>query len=176
MNRKKKIARNIIVLLVLLVIRFASSYIYLTPMAAYKASERGLHYGPSQIIHVEDFKDRKLILGKYDRWISCNTVKKSIFFFWQYGGSQLGPEIDSSEPLNYTWSYSIPLFKSYGIINDDRISRVEVTIQDGTILSTTEFHDNMFLIAIEEVTDFQNIKAYDDQGNILYEEGRDSRH
>lgn len=172
MSRRKRVVRNTIILLILFAFRFGSGSLYLTPIAAHEASERSLHYGPSEVVHMEDFDGGKFILGKYDKWISCNTVNKSMFFFWLYGGQNLGTEIDISEPMNYTWSYSRPIFKCYGNINDDRISRVDLTIKDGTVLSTTEFYDDMFLITSEETTNFRSIKAYDDQGNVLFEDDR----
>lgn len=176
MNRKKKVVRNIIILLFLFLLRFVSYNLYLSPIAAHEASEKSIHYGPSEVVYIEDFDGGKFILGKYDKWISLNTVNKSMFMFWTFGSPVNGIEVDKTKPLDYTWAYSRPMFKYFGIINDDNISKIEVTTDNGTVLSQTEFYDDMFLLTLEAETRFDSIKAYDSQGNILFEEDRDSRY
>ncbi|MDR7870787.1 MAG: hypothetical protein RIN55_08020 [Tissierellaceae bacterium] len=172
MNRNKKILRNITILLILFILRFNSFNLYLTPKAAHEASERSIHYGPSEVTHIQDFDKGKFILSKYDRWISCNTVRKSMFFFWTFGSQVTGIEVDETKPLDYTWSYSRPNFKCYGIINDNRIDKVEVYVDDGSVLSQTEFYDDMFLLTWVDEVKFSSIKAYDSHGNILFEDDR----
>ncbi len=176
MSRKKKLARNIIILLILFILRFASNNLYFTPLAAHEASEKSRNYGPSQVVHVENFDGGKFILGKYDKWIWLNKVKKSMFIFWTFDSVQGPMEVDTREALIYSWGYSRPFFKYYGIINDDNISKIEVTTDSGTVLTQTDFYDDMFLLTVEEETRFHSIKAYDSQGNILYEDDRGWRY
>jgi hypothetical protein len=170
MNRKKKIVRNIIILIALSTL-FLNRGISLTPMAAHEASERSIHYGPSKVVHIEDFDDGKYILCKYDKWISCNTVKKTMFFFWTFGNQVTGIEIDKGRPLNFTWGYSSDRNKLYGIINDSNINKVELYLDDGRTLSQTEFYDDdMFLFTWKGESKLSEIKAYDSQGNILFKD------
>lgn len=173
MNRKKKVARNIFILIILSIIIF-TRVLYLTPIAAHEASERSLHYGPSKVVHVEDFDGGKFILSKYDKWISCDTVNRSKSFFW-YFGSRKTVENEQNKPLDYGWGmddrYGTML---YGVINDDRISKVELQLEGGSTLSQTDFYDgDMFLFIWEN--DFtqiwlNSIKAYDALGNLILEE------
>ncbi|WP_353092828.1 hypothetical protein [Tissierella praeacuta] len=174
MSRLKKILRNIIILVILFFIFLKSSGLYLTPLSAHKNSERSIHYGPSKVVHIEDFDKGKYILCKYDKWISCNTVKRSLFFFWSFGGQVTGRENDLSNPLSYTWSGGVrEFYKVYGIINDDRIKEIEVTLENGDILTQNEFYEGMFLVTWsandDSLMDFAGIKAYDSNGNILFE-------
>lgn len=125
MNRKKKVARNIVILIILSILTFTRS-LYLTPLAAHEASERSMHYGPSEVIHIEDFDGGKYILSKYDKWISCNTAKRTMLFFWTFGDQVTGIEVDKDKPLNFIWNINYVTIKVYGIINDKSINRVEL--------------------------------------------------
>ena len=174
MSRKKKVVRNIVILLILSIITFTIG-LYLTPIAAHEASERSMHYGPSKVVHIEDFDGGKYLLSKYDKWISCNTVKRTMFFFWTFGGNVTGVENDKNKPLDYLWRMDAEYgTKLYGIINDDSINKVELHLKDGNVLSQTDFYDgDMFLFTWD--SDFtqmwvNRIKAYDALGNLIYEE------
>lgn len=85
MSRSKKVIRNIIILILLFFLFHQHLGLYLTPLAAHKSSERGINYGPSKVVYVEDYADNydkgKYLLCKYDKWVSCNTVNRTLFFF-----------------------------------------------------------------------------------------------
>ena len=85
MSRNKKIIRNIVVLGILFFVFLKATGLYLIPLSAHENSERSIHYGPSEVVHIEDFDEGKYILCKYDKWISCNTVKRELLFFWRFG-------------------------------------------------------------------------------------------
>lgn len=173
MNRKKKVARNIVILLILSIITFTRS-LYLTPLAAHEASERSIHYGPSKVVHIEDFDQGKYLISKYDKWISCNTVNRSMFFFWTFGDQVTGIEVDKDKPLNFSYGSGDNVGKFYGIINDKSINRVELYLEDGRTLAQTEFYDgDMFLFTWDVDNNkqwYNGIRAYDFQGNLIYEE------
>ena len=63
------------------------------------------------------------------------------------------------------------LYKVYGIINDRSIKKVEIILANGDTLLQEDFYDNMFLIPLETVGlgDFSGIRAYDEEGNIVFE-------
>ena len=82
MTRKKKIIRNLIIIIIIYLLPINNTGLYLDPIKAHKDSERSSHYGPSEIVHIEDFPRGKYILGKYDRWFSCNTINKELGIFW----------------------------------------------------------------------------------------------
>ena len=158
MIRKKKIVRNVVILIVLSILSFNRG-INLTPIAALEASEKSIHYGPSKVIHIEDFDGEKYILCKYDKWISCNTVNRTMFFFWRFGNQVTGIEVNKEKPLNCTWGYTNDTNMLYGIINSSYINKVELYLEDGRTLSQTEFYDNdMFLFTWEGEASFDNIK------------------
>ncbi|SHE75100.1 hypothetical protein SAMN02745784_01669 [Tissierella praeacuta DSM 18095] len=174
MNRLKKIIKNTIILVILFFIFLKSSGLYLIPLSAHKASERSAHYGPSEVVHIEDFDKGKYILCKYDRWFSCNTINKTLFFFWRIGNQVYGRESDLSKAVSYTWSMSGDYYKAYGIINDNRIKKIEVTLENGDILIQDGFYEDMFLVTWkspnDSIIDFAGIRAYDEDSNIIFED------
>lgn len=171
LNRKKKLIRNIIALIILLIIFVKSSGLYFTPLGAHRDSERTAHYGPSEIIHIEDYEKGKYILCKYDKWFSCNTVNKKLFFFWHFGNQVHGIENDLSQPLSYYWVGEGNFYKVYGIINDKRIKKVEVVLNNGDTLVQENFYDDMFLIhwVANDSKYYSKVRAYDEDGNMVFE-------
>lgn len=144
----------------------------MTPLAAHEQSERSIHYGPSKIAHIEEYEDVTYILGRYDKWVSCNTIKKQLFFFWNFGGDVTGFENDISKDIDYSWNGSNQYFRLYGIRNDDNIEKVEFTLESGDVLSTTTFYDDLFLIAFTSNNNglyIKDIKGYDKDNHVIYE-------
>ena len=174
MNRLKLIIRNAFIILILLFLFLNRTGLYLTPLSAHENSERSAHYGPSKVVHIEDFEKGKHILGKYDKWISCNTVNRVFYFFWGFGNQVHGFENDTSKAIDFSYGASYEYYKCYGIINDENIKKVEITLDNGDKYFTTDFYDNLFLITWIASDDdgfyIKNIKGYDSIGNIIYEE------
>ncbi|HHV09075.1 MAG TPA: hypothetical protein GXX75_02200 [Clostridiales bacterium] len=173
MSRTKKIIRNIFIITILSFFITSWLGLSLTPLAAHKKSERGIHYGPSEVVHIEDYKNSKFILGKYDKWVSCNTVNRVLLFFWAAGSQPIGFENEKGKALCYTWLYSNSIFKAYGIINDKNIKKIEVTLTNGKILTQTEFYDDMFLLIYDKEdgkdTYFDSIRGYDAENKMIFE-------
>lgn len=174
MNRAKKIVRNLIIIAVLFFIFVKGLGLYLTPLSAHEHSERSIHYGPSEVVHIEDFDEGKYILAKYDKWVSCNTVNRTLFFLWRFGNQVTGFENDKTKVIDYTWSMSQNHSKLYGIINDDKIKKIQLTLGDGEIFTETEFYDDLFLFTWSsknnESLTLESIKGYDSNDNIIFEE------
>lgn len=174
MLRLKKIFRNIIIL-GLIILLFSRLGFFLSPMAAHRHSERTIHYGPSEVAHVQDFSGGKYILGSYDKWVSCNTVNRKFFLFWTMGNQPIGFENDESKEVDYSWGMtSDKNDKLYGIINSDEIEKIEIVFENEKTLSITEFYDDLFLITWESEDDerlyHRKIKGYDSKGNIIFED------
>lgn len=170
MSRVKKIVVNSIAIAIMSFITLSLLGLHLTPLAAHRASERSIHYGPSEIVHIEGFSGGKYILGKYDKWISCNTVNRVGLFFWRLGNQVTGIENDTSKPLNYTWGMSDRNYRLYGIINDSAITRIIITLENGETIEETQFYDDMFLIAWDGIQYLKTIKAYDSDNNLIFED------
>lgn len=173
MSRLKKIIRNIIILSALCFIIFIRLGFYLDPISAHESSERSLHYGPSKIVHIKDFEKGKFILGKYDKWFSCDTVNRELFFFWIFGSNSVGLENDETKAIRYTSGYSNPYYKVYGIINDDRVKKIEITLENGDVLTRTDFYDGLFLFYWKsensEYDEYKELRGYDVKGNLIFE-------
>lgn len=174
MNRPKKILINIIILSILLFVFLRSTGLYLTPLSAHRASEQSIHYGPSKVVHIEEFPEGKYILGKYDKWISANTVNKSLFFFWRYGGQVLGIKNDLTKAINISYGMSGENYNYYGIINDEKIKKVELLLDNGEVLTETDFHEDMFIFARSSPNDkfpyVASVKGYDIDDNLIFQE------
>lgn len=167
-NRFRKIVRNVIVCSLLLFLFLMRSGLYLTPLSAHEHSERSIHYGPSKVVHIENFDKGKYILGKYDKWVSYDTVNRRLFFFWGYGNQPTGFENNKNKALDYTWMSSEENCILYGSINDNRIKKVEVTLNDGTILTQTNFYDDLFLFTWKSKSiNFIDVKGYDSRNNLI---------
>ncbi|MFT4146587.1 MAG: hypothetical protein QM644_19260 [Mobilitalea sp.] len=173
MSRIKKTVRNMFIIIILSLFIMSWLGLYFTPLSAHENSERGIHYGPSKIIHIEDFKNGKYILGKYDKWVSCNTVNKTLLFFWHAGGQPVGFENDKSKKVGYTWSSSYYDFKAYGIVNDEAVKKIEVLLSNGEVLAQTDFYEDLFLLTWnsdeKENIYFKGIRGYDSNDNIVFE-------
>jgi hypothetical protein len=148
--------------------------LYFTPMSAHESSERGMHYGPSEVIHIEDFKDGKYLLCKYDDFVSCDTVNRFLIFLWSIGNQPIGFQNDKTKPLNYTWSSSFSNWKVYGIVNDTRIKKVEIILDNGIILTQSKLYEDLFLFTWDSSDNgskgYKRIKGYDSDNKVIYEE------
>ena len=173
MNRNKKIIRNFIILIVWLILFFNFSMYKLSPISAHEASEKSIHYGPSEIVHIEDFKEGKFILCKYENYISCNTVNKVFGFLWRFGNHPTGIENKKDKAVSFS-CFTSDYCKLFGIINDKSITRIEVKFNDGTIKEQTEFYDDMFLFTWHykeiEIRHSGTLTAYNDKGEIVFTE------
>lgn len=173
MSRSKKVIRNCIIIIILAFFLMSWLGLSFTPIAAYEKVERGIHYGPSQIVHIENYKSNKFILGRYDRWVSCSNVKRAFLLFWAAESTPIIVENNKNKALCYTWSYYNPILKVFGTINDEKIKKVEVTLSNGNIVTQTEFYDNLFLL-ICDTKDMGNIyfdaiRGYDRENNLVFE-------
>lgn len=174
MSRPRKILRNIIILVILSFLFLKSTGLYLTPLGAHRASEKSVHYGPSKVVHVEDFPQGKYILGKYDKWISANTINKRLFFFWSFGNQVIGIENDLDKAVNLDYGLQGENYNYYGIINDERIKKIEILLDNGQVLQETKFYEDMFIFLDTGPNNkfpyVVSVKAYDLEGNVIFED------
>lgn len=160
-------------------ILYWGSNMHLSPTKVFEITERQFHNGPSEIVHIEDYKDGKQILAIYkDKWISCYTIENKYLFFWKLatgGGAVAILEVDSTIPVDYILSMTGEAsYKIYGVVNDKRIKRVEIEMSDGSLLNEDQFYDGrLFLILhenmVENRLDYEFIRGYDDDNQLIYE-------
>lgn len=175
MSRLKKTIRNIIILMILLFVFLRSTGLYFTALGAHRASEKSIHYGPSKVVHVEELSGGKYILGKYDKWISANRVNKSLFLFWRFGSQVIGIENDLNKAINFSYGLQGENYNYYGIVNDTKIKRVEILLDNGDLLIETKFYEDMFIFADSGPNDkfayVEYVRGYDQEDNLIFEEG-----
>lgn len=173
MTRKKKIIRNLIIIVILQYFSLIGIGLYIDPLKAHRDSERSLHYRPSEIVHTEDFPRGKYILGKYDRWFSCNTINRELGIFWTFGSGSGGRENDISKPMSYSWQGTQEDFILFGIVNDEKIEKVELTLNTDEVFIQEEFYDDMFLFVYTRpggTNNYKFVRGYDGEGNMIYED------
>ncbi len=170
MSRTKKIFRNIVIIGILFFMFLKISGLYLSPLSAYRNSERRAHYGPSEIIHIEDSDKDKLILAKYDKWISSTTIYRNLFFFWRSGPIDIAPAVDPSHGITYTWTAYDGDFMIFGIVNDKDIVKVQLVLENGEAFSQSDFYDeDMFILKSKTYEGAMALKGYDKDNNIIFE-------
>lgn len=180
MTRLKKTIRNLLITAVLLFLFMQLNGLYFTPVKALHASERDLHYGPSEIVHSFDYDNSRFFLTKYEDFISCTPIDRAMGVFWRYGAGS-GIENHSDRPLFFSYRSKESLWWIYGIRNNPDICCVNIELQNqnGTEknISTDVFYDDMFYVIWEgESEDSMGsgfasmyVTAYDDSGAIVYE-------
>lgn len=178
MNRQKKIVINIMILIILLFVFLRGTGLYLSPLSANRAYEKSIHYGPSKVVHIEDFNGGKYILAKYDKWISCNTFNRKLLFLWSKDHQTTPIEKHDDDTILFMGGTSGDDYCYYGIINDENINKFEIVLENGEVITQTVFYDDMFLIAGtggrgRRIFNFVNIIGYDLEDNVVYKRYRD---
>lgn len=168
MIRLKKIIINIILISVCLYIFLNLTGLSLSPISAYEKSERKNHYGPSEIIHIEKSMNNRYILGRYDKWVSLNTIKRDFFFFW-IGTDPIGFENTKSKAIEYNWNMNDNALKIYGIINDERIKKIEVILDNSMTTTITEFYEDLFFFVADTNQYSHTIRGYDINDELIFE-------
>lgn len=149
MNRGIKTIRNIIIIGLLITIFLSLTGLRLTPIQAHKCSEKSIHYGPSEIVRIFHHSDYTHLLCKYDKWISCNTVNRTLFLFWSSGNQPIGFENDKNKAIDYSGSFSNDVNLIYGIANDAEITKVELYVSEDKVLVQDGLYDGLFYFTWE---------------------------
>ncbi len=175
MNRVIKTIRNLIFICILLAVFLATTGLRFTPTQAHITSEKSIHYGPSNIVKIFDYEKYQHFLCTYDKWVSCNTVRRKLLFFWTVGGQTTGFENDISKEINYSYSWTrIPDNSAlvYGIVNNTNITKIELYATDGSVFIQDELYDNLFYFSWQcESTEFgvEKIIGYDENDKEISE-------
>lgn len=109
------------------------------------------------------------MLAKYDRWFSCNGVRRTFGLFWKAGNWSFGNENDKTKAVVFSWSASREDYVVYGIINDERVKIIEVTLDDGQTLTQSKFYDGMFLISWTGNKYCKKLKGYAAGDQVIFE-------
>lgn len=169
MSRTKKIIRNCLIILVFILIFFNYSGMYLTPISAHEFSEKSIHYGPSKIKHIEDYDKGEYLLCQYDKWVSCDNINRTLFFFWSMGGpSVTGFENNKSEAVDFSWCSTYNYYRFYGIVNAPNVKKIKLILNNGNVLTQTNFYDGLFLITWHSEETPEVVDGYDINGKIIY--------
>ncbi len=169
MNRKKKILINLAIIILLGYFILLQMGLHFTAISAYRDGERTFHFGPSKIVHMKDVDNKKYILGTYKNYFSRNIVKHFFVFWYPFDvGVHIG--VDKKKAFNYSGSLSDQQSDVFGMINDERITKIQVVFTSGGVLNQTKFYDRMFLFVWKSNDQLAYVRGYDKQGNLIYEE------
>lgn len=149
-----------------------------TAINAFRASEKGYHYGPSEIKKEVDLKNGKVYLGKYKDWISATRVEKK-FIKWYPGSGVGGFQINYSDKISHTWSAGEMGDNSYiktvfGYVNDSTIVTVNLEVEEKGKKSTMKYNidlDKMFIFCWDDNENKSNLislTGLDKDGKVVY--------
>lgn len=89
-------------------------------------------------------------------------------------GNPMGlKENDLSKGVSFTWVGSDHKYLLHGVINDNRVKKIEITLDKGHKLSQEDFYEDMFLFDWESddlVNGFRELKGYDGEGRLIFQE------
>ncbi len=172
MNRAIRTVRNIVIIGVLFTCFLALEGLRLTPIQAHIVSEKGIHYGPSEIVKVFDHGSYQHLLCKYDKWISCNTVNKHLLFLWSPGSQPIGFENDKNKDIDFSWNVSKGVDLVYGGVNNPHITKIELHIDETNTLIQNSLYDGLFYFSWEgKDHHWQDLKiiGYNSNNEKVYE-------
>jgi hypothetical protein len=180
MTKKQKLIRNLLILILLFFWVNAHIGASFTPLGAHRRSERSANYGPSMVVKTQKVKGGMLLLCKYDRWFSLNTVNKGPLWLWYAGNQVHGQENDIKEQIKVSYGnevtdHNVEYWQFYGIVNNPAIKSVRLEIKvtgEPKIFEQKELYDNMFLFVWDEdVKNFETMKimGLDKDSKVVYE-------
>ena len=184
MTRSKKTIINILIILLLFPLLMYVNGLYFSPLVALHASERDLHYGPSQIVHSFDLDGKRYFLGTYDNYITFSPIKRSLKFFWAYGGG-FGLENPMDVPFFANYRRDDDNWLVYGAVNDPKIKEIKLEVVSSletpafppSSISIEDFYEGLFYSSwkMEDSQDWDyfdiriSLKAFDSDGLIVDE-------
>lgn len=174
MTRLKNTIRNLLIIAALLFLFMQFNGLYFSPVQALHASEKDLHYGPSEIVHSVDYGGSRYFLARYEGMISFQPIDKALGVFWRYGAGYGSPN-DRSRPLFYQEGKREEVWCLFGVRNDPSIAYFEAMLNDPVgerepiTLTGKDFYDDMFYLIWEGEEHLKSVTAYDKAGNIVYE-------
>lgn len=147
--------------------------------AAFRASEKSLHYGPSETKKVIDFKDVKIYFGKYKDYISVTQVYKKLIK-WYPGNVSGGYPINYSDKISHTCMNGkvgdkLNLYTVFGYVNDSTITTVNLQVEQNGKESSMKYKinsDKMFIFCWDDnecKSKLISISGLDKDGKAVYE-------
>jgi len=189
-KRKRQILIQIVLIIFFGLVLFDRSRLYRTPEQFLRANEKGLHYGPSDKILVEEEYSNGdlLVIGKIgDDALSIGEGKRKMFFFWGMPGGGFTGYRPISEDKDVMAEYLERFHAVAGLTDNKDIKEVEFKLYCGRDHAATERaevdDEGFFMIylddgLIEKYREDDNfvwfypleIKGFDKDGNMIYEE------
>ena len=190
MKRKRQIVIQLVIIAVLGLILFDRSRLYRTPVEFLRANEKGLHYGPSdKILLEEEYSNGDLlVIGKIgDDALSIGEGKKKLFFFWGMPGGGFTGYRPISDDKQVVAEYLERFHAVVGLTNNKDIKEVEFKLFVGREHVATELakvdEDGFFMVylddgLVEKYREDDNfvwfypleLKGFDSEGKLIYEE------
>ena len=181
MKRLKILIRNLIIIGILSFVFMKVNGIYLTPEAAFRASERDLHGGPATIVHSLEKNGNAYLFTKYYDFYNCSRINPTLKYFWKYGGNPYGPENRKDEQVSFGHHPIDDGFLTFGIRNDEAIEKISLEghgyDKNSTFLETEEFYEDLFYFLWDTEEDFEYdyqeaeliLRGFDKEDQLIYE-------
>ena len=190
MKRKRQIVIQLVIIVVLGLILFDRSRLYRTPVEFLRANEKGLHYGPSdKILLQEEYTNGDLlVIGKIgEDALSIGEGKRKMFFFWGMPGGGFTGYRPIGEDKEVVVEYLERFNAVVGLTNNKNIKEIEFDLfhnRDYVATESAKVNDEGFFVAylddgyIEKYKEKENfvwlypleVKGFDSNGKLIYEE------
>ena len=182
MNRKKKLALYLAVVVILSVYLFTWYELFFTWESAFRHRERNLHFGPAtEIVHIEDEFGR-LIFARDEDWLAPFYVDR-VFRLFHRSNDSLGRPLklfnweDSEEDEAIVFRMrrfyqSEQVVTAFYAFAEEPIATIEIELRNGEVLTMNPFSEGVYYDSyysdMTNLTDYvEEIRGYDEQGQLV---------
>ena len=132
MKRLRHTVLSLLVIALVLTVAFLYHGLYFTPQAVMDATERGLHYGPSQqmLLEYDGPKGTRLLIGKVDDYtLSVIPVQRTWLVFWTLKSGGVTGYLSTTSDIPVLTDYE-PKFQLYcGITACPGAASIQIILQ-----------------------------------------------
>lgn len=181
MSLRKKLLRNLVLLFLSALFLLSAAQFHLTPTAAYRAAERGYHYGPGTVL--EEFTvDGDVYF--YDRYRHLRAISKISRdgLFWRNGGHRYTFDPAESPRFRFCTDVRDNGTRFYFFCRTDPQVAAVTMETDGALVTFTQqspdsdlffwFPDPATAPAANDRPHIGTLRTYDRFGRLLHEEKR----
>lgn len=172
MKRGKKLIRNVSIIAILLFLFCYFGGYFISKEACIVDSLRGLHRNERDIAMELTMGNRSYtVVTDMEEKVYSIIGTKRIGFLYHTANSYTGHEIKEEECIDISGMYSSEIGSLIFVHrNDERIARVEMDLEDGSVISLDEWENDFTGIILEEKEWYRGTyKAYDASNQLIGE-------
>ena len=175
MSKRKKLIRNIIILVLLCAFYYFISSCYLTKEACIMDSVRGLYSKETEIITDARINDYEVtLLADLDNLTAAIFATKKTGLCYSIGNNMTGSRINRDVPIDMDGFFDSDVGSVLYIYrNDKAIDEIEVVLRSGETVIMNEWEKDFILITYEDTDNWKPTicRVYDENNELVYETG-----